>query len=72
MLPGSSQDFVSDEFVDYLGDKYRKVYVKARPIENEANISLVRVLSKFFSVPKSKVILKNGGKSKYKIFDVSN
>ncbi|MBI4654706.1 MAG: DUF167 domain-containing protein [Nitrospirae bacterium] len=46
------------------------VYVKEQPIENRANIALIKLLSEYFDVPKSRVAILSGTKSKQKIVEI--
>jgi len=47
-----------------------KVWVKAPPVEGKANAALVEILSEYFDVPKSSVVLTRGGKAKQKTFKI--
>jgi len=49
-----------------------KVSVTASPIENKANIAVVKVLADHFNVPKSQVRIVSGLKSKKKIIEIIN
>lgn len=51
---------------DLLGQLH--VYVREPPLEGKANKAVAEALSEYFDVPKSKVILKSGEKSKNKLF----
>ena len=44
-----------------------KVFVKSSPIENKANIEVIKVLSEYFDIPKSSIKIKLGLKSSKKI-----
>lgn len=46
------------------------VYIKEQPIENRANIALIKLLSKYFNVPKSKINILAGIKSRNKIIEI--
>jgi len=46
------------------------VYVKEQPIENKANIALIKLLSEYFNVPKSHVNIISGMKSRQKIIEI--
>ncbi|HOJ31031.1 MAG TPA: DUF167 domain-containing protein [bacterium] len=46
------------------------VHVKTPPIEGKANEEVIKIISKFFKVPKSKVRIIAGHKSKNKIIEV--
>jgi hypothetical protein len=46
------------------------VYIREPALEGAANRALILVVSKYYKVPKSKVILVKGEKSKLKNFDI--
>jgi hypothetical protein len=46
------------------------VYIHAHPEAGKANKETIEVLSKYFKVPKSKILLINGEKSRVKIFSI--
>ncbi len=47
-------------------DSGLKVYLTSKPIKGKANKQLIEVLSKYFEIPKSKLFIDKGGKSKSK------
>lgn len=47
-------------------------YVKEQPLEDRANRALVRLLSEYFGVPKSRISIVSGMKSKQKIVEIKN
>lgn len=57
------------EMVEKTENKY-VVYVKEQPIENRANMALIKLLSEYFDVPKSQVAILSGTKSKQKIVEI--
>jgi hypothetical protein len=46
------------------------VFVSERPVENKANKALIESLSSYFDVPKSRITIVSGLKSKNKVVDV--
>ncbi len=46
------------------------VYVKEQPIENKANKALIKALAGYFDVPKSRIEIVSGIKSKQKIVEI--
>jgi uncharacterized protein YggU (UPF0235/DUF167 family) len=46
------------------------IYVKEPAIENKANEAVIEKLSEYYRVPKSKIALKRGEKSKLKLFEI--
>jgi uncharacterized protein len=53
----------------YEKDKYL-VSVVEPPVDNKANIAVIEALSDYFKVPKSKINLLVGAKSRIKIFEI--
>ena len=45
-------------------------YLKSLPIENKANIELITLLSTYFNVAKSNVIIKRGKTSNLKLIEI--
>lgn len=45
-------------------------YIKEQPIENKANKALIKLLSEYFGVPKSRIAILSGIKSKQKIVEI--
>ena len=64
VVPNSSKNSISDEC------EFLKIKLTAPPVDNKANKALIEYLSKLFKVPKSSVILKSGGTSKNKRFEL--
>jgi uncharacterized protein YggU (UPF0235/DUF167 family) len=46
------------------------VYIKEQPIENRANIAVVKSLARYFDMPKSNISIITGYKSKHKIIEI--
>lgn len=47
------------------------VYVTEPPVENRANVAMIENLSEYFSIPKSKIRIVAGFKSRNKIIELS-
>lgn len=47
-----------------------KVKITAAPVDGQANDMLIRVLAKFFDVPKSRVMIVGGKSAKIKMVDI--
>lgn len=47
------------------------VYLKSKPINNIANIELVELVAEFLNVPKSKVKILKGIKSRKKVLEIT-
>jgi len=67
VIPLSSKS----EILGSLADGTIKIKLKSPPFEGRANAELIKLLSKFFSVPKSQVKIIKGLKSKKKIIEIS-
>lgn len=50
--------------------KFLEIFVREPAIEGRANLAVQEILHQKFSVPKTKITLKNGIKSKFKIFEI--
>jgi len=59
-----------EEKVRQLGKNNFAVFVKALPIEGKANEAVIRLLAKYFKVPKSSIEIISGHKSKNKIVEI--
>jgi uncharacterized protein (TIGR00251 family) len=59
-----------EERVEKTGENEYRVMVKAKPIEGKANDAIIRALAEHFGVPRSKISLMLGQKSKQKVFEV--
>jgi len=59
--PNSSQEKIEKRGEDY------EVWLKTKPIENKANVELVKLLQKYF---KQKVKIVSGFRSKYKVVEL--
>ena len=59
--PGSSQEKIIKN-----GENELTVYLRAKPHDGEANVALIKLLSKFFHTAKSNIVVTRGQKSKKK------
>ena len=59
--PGASQ-----EKIVKTGANELTVYLRAKPHDGEANIALIKILSKYFKVPKTTIKIINGVRSRKK------
>ena len=58
------------EKVEKIDEKNYKLWVKAPAKENKANEAVIKVLAKYFKVPKSEIIILSGAKSKIKLIEL--
>ena len=47
------------------------IYVREKPVNNEANFAIFKALSAYFGIPSGKIRLVKGGKERNKIFDIT-
>ncbi len=59
--PGSSQEKIVE-----TGENEYTVYLRAKPHDGEANTALIKMISKYFNVPKTSVTITRGAKSHVK------
>ena len=57
--------------VEKLDDGSLMVYVREMAIEGKANEALVKLLAKYFNVPKSRIEIIHGHKSQHKIVEIN-
>ncbi|MGB9715434.1 MAG: DUF167 domain-containing protein [Thermodesulfovibrionales bacterium] len=61
---------MKEEKVEKAGDVFN-VYVKEPAKEGKANKAVIELLSEYFNVPKSQIVIISGFKSKQKIIEIS-
>jgi len=59
------------EKVEKIGETY-KLYVKEPAKEDRANLAVINLLSEYFKVPKSRISILRGKKSRQKIVEILN
>lgn len=60
-----------EERVEEINNGY-VAYIKEQPIENKANKALIRLLSEYFGVPRSRIAILSGVRSKQKIVEIKD
>lgn len=70
LQPGAAADRIDGWDVDPEGRRVLKVRVRARPVDGEANVALIKLLAKALGVPKSSLALARGGQSRLKMITV--
>jgi len=60
------------EKIELLADNTYLISVKEPPIENKANQAVIRVLADYFCIPKSKITIVAGQKSRRKVIELNN
>jgi uncharacterized protein (TIGR00251 family) len=59
------------ERIEKLSDSEFRLWVKARPVEGEANAAVVDLLSRYFGIPRSCVNIILGRRSRNKIITLT-
>ncbi len=59
------------ESIEVLVDGTYAIKINAAPEDGKANIRIIELLSEYLKIPKSKIELMRGHKSKKKIFSIS-
>ena len=72
LTPGAHKSSINGIMQPIDNKTYIKVSVNSKPIENKANIELMKVISEYFNVPKSNIEIKRGSKSRYKQIYLKN
>ena len=62
--PNSEKQEIIDNGKEYI------VHVKSEPEKNKANIELINLLSKYFNRDLSKIKIKSGAKTNYKLIEL--
>ena len=70
LQPGAAADRIDGWDADPDGRRVLKVRVRARPVDGEANVALIKLLAKALGVPKRAVTLARGGQSRLKMIEV--
>lgn len=62
--PGSSQEKITQ-----ISQNELIVYLRAKPHDGEANASLIKLLAKYYSIPKTSIRISSGAKSRHKVVE---
>ena len=57
--------------IESLSDNSFSVWVKEKPQDGKANHAVREALAEYFNIPKSRITLVSGEKSKTKLFEIS-
>ena len=60
------------EGYEILDDGTLKISIKERPVENKANVAVIRKIAEIYDTPKNKITIKTGLKSKNKIVAIND
>ena len=62
----------SQEKIEVIDKDSLVVWLKNPPVENQANLGLIKLLAKYFKVAKTQIKIIRGEKSKNKIVEIQN
>lgn len=48
------------------------VYLREKPVEGQANVALLKILSDHFHIPKTSIHIKSGTRSRKKLVEIPN
>ena len=66
LTPGASKTCINGLRYEDAGSISIKISVHGKPVENQANIDLIKFISDTFDLPKSRIKILSGQKSRYK------
>ena len=67
--PNSKKGNLIQKSQDENGEFF-EIFIRVPAIEGKANLAVIELLSKEFGVSKSRISLKTGAKSRFKIFEI--
>lgn len=70
LTPNAKFDKIDGTFMDEHNIVYVKIYTTAIPEDNKANKQLIKIVSKALKVPKTKISLLKGDKSRLKVLKI--
>lgn len=71
VIPWSKQEKI-DIQQDLMWNKVYKIWLKAKPIDGEANQNLIQVLSDYFAIAKKDVMILKGNNWRLKTIEIRN
>ena len=57
--------------IEKTGENQFSIWVNEPPIDNKANKAVIEILSEYFNVSKSDILLLRGERSKIKVFNIN-
>ena len=67
--PNSKKGNLIQKSQDENGEFF-EIFVREPAVEGKANLAVIKLLSEEFNISKTKISLKNGAKSRFKIFEI--
>ena len=71
VVPWSKQEKI-DIQKDLMWNEIYKIWLKAKPIDGEANKNLIQILSDYFKIAKKDIIILKGGNWRFKTIEIRN
>ncbi len=56
--------------VEKIDEKTYKLFIKSSPIQNKANLEIIKLLSKYFNIPQSSINIKLGKNNSKKVIEL--
>ncbi len=57
--------------IDIDNDGTYRIHITAAPVDNAANVAVIKMLSEYFDVPKSQIKIVHGDTSRTKVVEIS-
>lgn len=58
------------ECVEIVNENSLKIFTKASPVDNKANIALQKIIAKYYNISKSSVMIIKGRTSSIKLYEI--
>lgn len=71
VVPWSKQEKI-DIQQDLMWNEVYKIWLKAKPIDGEANKNLIQILSNYFKIAKKDIIILKGNNGRLKTIEIRN
>jgi uncharacterized protein (TIGR00251 family) len=60
-----------EDRIEKIGVNEFAIWVKAKAAEGKANQAVIKILSEYFNMPQSKIVILKGGKSRNKVIAIA-
>ncbi len=71
LVPWSKHEKI-DIQQDLMWNEIYKIWLKAKPIDGEANKNLIQILSNYFKIAKKDIIILKGNNGRLKTIEIGN
>ncbi len=69
-MPNSAKTKIGEKFIDEKGQEHLKINIAAAPEDGKANEELIKFLSKFLKIAKSKITIIRGDNARMKLLKI--